>query len=109
MGFAKDSAEFVACMKFLGTIKRKKKYSDNISVTDLVFPLESPRKTLAIEDKKQEEANSTVKHEKFREEEEALTALTKDKDLPNTTKIALKGKETKEKQQVPQRPKNLGT
>ena len=71
MGFAEDSAEFVAYMKFLGIIKRKKKYSDNISVTDLVSPLESPMKTLTIEDKKQEEANNTVEHGKFRKEEEA--------------------------------------
>ena len=44
MEFEQDSPEFVACIKFLETIKPKRKYSDTIIVIDLVSRSESPKK-----------------------------------------------------------------
>ena len=93
-------------MKFLETIKPKTKDNDNISVKDLVSPLESPRNAKQPtnkdnEDTGQEEANITEENKKIFEEEEAKTASTQEKGQLNTTKtVGSEGKSIREKQQV---------
>ena len=66
MGFERDSPEFVACIKFLETIKHRRKCNDKIKVIDLISPSESSKKT-ANTNTLNGETNTTKEHEKVHE------------------------------------------
>ena len=85
MGFERDSPEFVACIKFLETIKHRRKCNDTIKVIDLISPSESSKKT-ANANTLNGETNTTKEHEKVHEEDETQIApVTTTKAKTGTT------------------------
>ena len=73
MGFVQDPLKFVACIKFLETIKPKRTDIDTIKVIHLVSPSESPKKT-ADKNILKEYTNTTKEHEKVHEEDDTQSA-----------------------------------
>ena len=114
MGFAKDSKDFVACMKFLEKNQTKgegkRQYQRHYCGAPFGEPVKTKEQSVTtIEDKIQEEANDTEEYEKVDEEEEASTALTRDKNRSNTTKITeAEEKKQRRLQQVPKRLQSSG-